>query len=60
MGFEGAREDLDADSNADAASDCRFHFGHRDTDGINRLHVFSLKEVSPQMRDWILWEAEEV
>ena len=60
VGFEGARENLDADANADAVADCRFHFGHRDPDGINRLQIVSLKEVSPQMRDWILWESEEV
>ena len=60
VGFEGARENLDADANADAVSDCRFHFGHRDPDGINRLHIVSLRDVSPAMRDWILWEAEEV
>ncbi|MFA7345803.1 MAG: hypothetical protein WC003_16000 [Terrimicrobiaceae bacterium] len=56
VGFEGARDNLDAD----AISDCRFHFGHRDPDGLNRLHVVSLKDVTPEMRDWILWESEEV
>jgi predicted nucleotidyltransferase len=56
VGFEGARESLDAD----AVADCRFHFGHRDSDGLNRLQIVSLKEVSPQMRDWILSESEEV
>ena len=56
VGFVGASENLDADANADAVSDCRF----RDPDGINRLHIVSLKDVSPAMRDWILWEAEEV
>ena len=52
VGFVGASENLDADANADAVSDCRFHFGHRDLDGINRLHIVSLKEVSPAMREY--------
>ena len=60
VGFEGARENLDADANADALADCRFHFGHRDPDGLHRLQVVSLREVGPEMRNAILREAEEV
>lgn len=60
VGFEGAREGLDADALADAVADCRFHFGYRDPDGLHRLQVVSLKEVSPQQREEILREAEEI
>lgn len=60
VGFEGARENLDADAIADAVADCRFHFGYRDPDGLSRLDVVSLKEVSPQIRDEILRDAEEI
>lgn len=60
VGFEGARENLDADAYADAVADCRFHFGHRDPDGLPRLQVVSLKEVSPETRTAILSESEEI
>jgi predicted nucleotidyltransferase len=56
IGFEGVRPGLDDD----ASADCRFHFGQRDPDGIHRLQVVSLKEVSPEMRNWISHESEEI
>jgi len=56
IGFEGIEKNLDAD----AVADCRFHFGHRDPDGLNRLHVVSLKDISPERRSVILSEAEEI
>jgi hypothetical protein len=56
IGFEGIRNDLEAD----ASADCRFHFGHRDPDGLNRLQVVSLQELSPEARAWILSDAEEI
>ena len=56
IGFEGVRNGLDDD----ASADCRFHFGHRDPDGIHRLQVVSMNEVSPEMRNWISHESEEI
>ncbi len=56
IGFEEIGRDLDAD----AAADCRLHFGYRDPDGLKRLQVVSLKELSPETRKSILLEAEEV
>lgn len=60
VGFEGARENLDADALADAVADCRFHFGYRDPDGLNRLRVVSLKELPPEEKTRLQWEAEEI
>ena len=56
IGFEGVVDNRDAD----AAADSRLHFGYRDPDGLRRLHVVSLKELSPEMRDHIWMESEEI
>lgn len=60
VGFEGARENLDSDALADAVADCRFHFGYRDPDGIQRLQVVSLRELTPEEKALMLWESEEI
>jgi len=56
IGFEGVGKNLDAD----ASADCRFHFGFRDPDGLHRLQVVSLKELSPEAREMALRESEEI
>ncbi len=56
VGFEGIKRDLDAD----AMSDCRFHFGSRDPDGLKRLLVVNLKELSPEHRQALLRVSEEI
>ena len=56
IGFDGIRKEL----GADASADCRFHFGQRDPDGLNRLQVVDLEELSPETRAGILSEAEEI
>ena len=60
VGFVGAKEDLSSDANADAASDCKLHFSHRDADGLSRLRVINLSEADAETRNRILQEAEEL
>ena len=54
--FDDIRRGLDED----AVSDCRFHFGHRDPDGLRRLQVASLSQLSQESRNAILSVAEEI
>lgn len=56
VGFEGVQEDLERS----AITDCRFHFGNRDPDGLDRLDVVSLAHLSPKDRDFLTRESEEI
>jgi hypothetical protein len=56
VGFDGVEPDLEKS----AITDCRFHFGNRDPDGISRLDVVSLTRLSPKERDFLARESEEI
>jgi len=56
IGFEGVVDNMDADATADS----RFHFGYRDPDGLSRLQIVSLNELSPEIRAFIRMESEEI
>ena len=56
IGFEGVVGNMDAD----AAADSWLHFGCCDADGLKRLHVISLNKLSPEARQSIQRESEEI